>query len=249
MANRLKREMRAAAAEMNFERAAELRDMLGQLQALESRQRVVDVEGSDRDVVGVARDGADACGVVLRFARGSCWGARRCFLATRPDESDESAFGAFVTRHYTDRAIRDDGSIPPEVVRPRGLRGPRLLERVLREHAGRAVRVHVPQRGEKVQLVELAGQNARHLLEERKLHGGAGRRQRAPDALYELQEVLELESVPRTILCFDISHTQGSEVVASGVFFENGEPNKGEYKKFKIRGEWGNDDFAACTRW
>jgi excinuclease ABC subunit C len=70
-------------------------------------------------------------------------------------------------------------------------------------------------------------------------------KERAPDALYELQEVLELSVVPRRIVCFDISHTQGSETVASCVFVEDGAPNKSEYRRFRIRGEWGNDDFRS----
>jgi excinuclease ABC subunit C len=252
VADRQKAEMQAAALEMNFERAAELRDAVQQLEALERRQRVVDVSGNDRDVVGFARDRGDACGVVLLIREGKLLGREVSFLSNAGDEEDESAFNAFVTRHYTERAVRDDASIPPEVFLACDFEDRGVLQELLREHAGRAVRLHVPQRGEKVQLVELAEQNARHLLEERRMVAQAAA-SRAPDALYELQEVLELESVPRTIVCFDISHTQGSEVVASGVFFENGEPNKGEYKKFKIRGEWGNDDFASMhevvTRW
>jgi excinuclease ABC subunit C len=244
VANRLKEEMAAAAQGMNFERAAELRDSIAQLEALERRQRIVDVSGSDRDVVGFARDGAEACGVVLLIREGKLLGREVSFLADLGDESDEAAFAAFATRHYTDRAILDVESIPPEVFFPVEFGDRGVLQELLREQARRAVRTYVPQRGEKVQLVELAAQNARHQLEERKLLAKTAAT-RAPDALYELAEVLELPQVPRTIICFDISHTQGSEVVASGVFFENGEPNKGEYKRFKIRGEWGNDDFAS----
>jgi excinuclease ABC subunit C len=252
VARRLKAEMAAAAAEMNFERAAELRDAVAQLEALERRQRVVDVAGADRDVVGFARDGAEGCGVVLLIREGKLLGREVTFLTGLAEEGDESAFSAFATRHYTDRAIRDAESVPGEVYLPMDFADRPVLEEVLRDHVRRAVRIRIPQRGEKVQLVELAAQNARHQLEERKLVAQTAAT-RAPDALYELQEVLELQSVPRTILCFDISHTQGTEVVASGVFFENGEPAKGEYKKFKIRGEWGNDDFASMhevvTRW
>ena len=244
VADRLKREMQAAAMEMNFERAAELRDAVAQLEALERRQRVVDVAGSDRDVVGFARDGADGCGVVMLIREGKLLGREVTFLSNLGDESDASAFAAFATRHYTERAIRDAASVPPEVFFPADFDDREVLGQLLRGQAGRAVRLHVPQRGGKAQLVELAEQNARHLLEERKLVTQAAA-SRAPDALYELQEVLELQSVPRTMVCFDISHTQGSEVVASGVFFDNGEPAKGEYKRFKIRGEWGNDDFAS----
>ncbi|HYJ81170.1 MAG TPA: excinuclease ABC subunit UvrC [Longimicrobiaceae bacterium] len=244
VATRLTAEMRAAAAEMSFERAAELRDSISQLEALERRQRVVDVSGSDRDVAGFARDGAEGCAVVLLIREGKLLGREVTFLTNLADETDEAAFGAFATRHFTERAIRDVESVPPLVSFPMDFPDREVLQEILREAAGRAVRMHVPRRGEKVQLVELAAQNARHLLEERKLMAqtSAGR---APDALYELQEVLELPAVPRTIVCFDISHTQGSEVVGSGVFFENGEPAKGEYKRFRIRGDWGNDDFAS----
>ena len=244
VADRLKREMQAAAAEMNFERAAELRDAIGQLESLERRQRVVDVSGSDRDVVGFARDGADGCGVVMLIREGKLLGREVQFFTGLTEESDEQALSAFVTRHYTERAILDVASIPPEVFLPADFEDRGVMEQVLRDHGRRAVKLHVPQRGEKVQLVGLAEQNARHLLEERKLVTQASA-SRAPDALYELQEVLELQAVPRTMVCFDISHTQGTEVVASGVFFENGEPAKGEYKRFKIKGEWGNDDFAS----
>jgi excinuclease ABC subunit C len=119
-----------------------------------------------------------------------------------------------------------------------------VLEKWLRERSNMAVKTYVPQRGEKVRLLELASRNARHLLEERRLLA-EGEGERAPDALFELQEVLELPSVPRTIACFDISHTQGTETVASAVFFSNGAPDRSEYRRFRIRGEWGNDDFLS----
>ena len=252
VARRLQAEMQTCALEMNFERAAELRDAIGQLQALERKQQVVDVTGSDRDVVGFARDGSEACGVVLQIREGKLLGREAQFLTNLGDDTDEAALSAFATRLYADRVTRDPDSVPGEIIFPMDFDDRGVLEELLREAAGKAVRLKWPQRGEKVQLVALADQNARHLFEERKLMGNAAA-ERAPDALYELQEVLELPMVPRTMVCFDISHTQGSETVASAVFFENGEPAKGEYRKLKIRGEWGNDDFAsmheAVTRW
>ncbi len=252
VARRLQAEMIKAAGEMNFERAGELRDSIKQLESLERKQQVLDVTGSDRDIVGFARDGADACGVVLQIREGKLLGREAQFLANLVDESDAEAIAAFATRVYADRLHRDPDSMPPEVFFGMDFEDRPVLEELLRAESKRAVRLHVPQRGEKVQLVELADQNARHLLEERKLMGNASA-ERAPDALYELQEVLELSAVPRLMVCFDISHTQGTETVASAVFFENGEPAKGEYRKMKIRGDWGNDDFAsmheAVTRW
>jgi excinuclease ABC subunit C len=114
------------------------------------------------------------------------------------------------------------------------------------------VEVRVPQRGEKAQLVDLANQNARHLLEERTVLAGDGVT-RADDVLYVLQETLDMKVVPRLAICFDVSHLQGAEVVASAVVFRNGEADKDEYRKFRIRGEWGNDDFASMaevvSRW
>jgi excinuclease ABC subunit C len=243
-AERIRGQMQAAAAEMDFERAAELRDSLASLEALEARQTVVDLEGGDRDVIGLARDGADGCGVVLRIREGKLLGRETQFLGNLEGEPDEEVLSTFATRFYAQRSGIDGYDLPPEVFFPLDFEDRPLLEALLRERAGRAVRSHVPQRGEKVRLVELAEQNARHLLEEWKLMGSAAA-SRAPDALYELQETLELDVVPRMIVCFDISHTQGSEVVASAVVFENGEPSKGEYRKFKVQGEWGNDDFAS----
>ncbi|HEX2094660.1 MAG TPA: excinuclease ABC subunit UvrC [Longimicrobiaceae bacterium] len=243
-AERIREQMRAAAAEMDFERAAELRDALAALEALEARQMVVDLEGTDRDVIGLARDGADGCGVVMRIREGKLLGREAQFLTNLDGEPDDRVLATFVTRFYTVRAVEEGADLPPEIFFPLDFEDRPVLESFLREQAGRAVRTHVPQRGEKVRLVELAEQNARHLLEEWKLLRSAAA-SRAPDALYELQEVLELDVVPRLIVCFDISHTQGSETVASGVVFENGQPNKGEYRKFRIKGEWGNDDFRS----
>jgi excinuclease ABC subunit C len=244
VAARLRDDMNAAAAEMNFERARELRDAIQQLDSLEQRQRIVDVEGSDRDVVGFARDGAEGCGVVLQIREGKLLGREAQFLTNLADESDEDALAAFVESLYAGRAQRDPEGVPGEILIPHDFADRGVLEEMLRRVCGRVVRVRAPKRGEKVSLVELADQNARHLQEERKLMGNAAG-ERAPDALYALQEALELPTVPRTLVCFDISHTQGSETVASAVFFENGEPNKGEYRKMKVKGEWGNDDFAS----
>jgi excinuclease ABC subunit C len=121
-----------------------------------------------------------------------------------------------------------------------------VLEEILSGMASRRVQILVPQRGDKLRLLGLAAQNARHLLEERSVLSETVPK-RADDTLYELQEALSLKVVPRFIVCFDISHTQGSEVVASAVAFQNGEPHKAEYRHFKIRGEWGNDDYRSMA--
>ena len=243
-AGRIREQMEAAAAELVFERAAELRDALGQLERLESRQKVLDVQGADRDVVGFARDGDAGCGVVLRIREGKLLGREVQFLSNLDGESNAAAIAALATRFYAPRTLEEHPEVPDEILFPEDFEDRQALETLLRERLGLAVRVRIPQRGDKLSLIELAEQNARHLLEEWKLIGNAAQT-RAPDALYELQEVLELGLVPRVIVCFDVSHTQGTETVASAVIFTNGEPNKAEYRKFRIKGDWGNDDFRS----
>ncbi|MEX2584323.1 MAG: excinuclease ABC subunit UvrC [Gemmatimonadota bacterium] len=245
-AQRLQIEMEEAAAEMRFERAAELRDALAHLGRLEAQQKVVDVSGSDRDVIGLARDGDQACGVILRIREGKLLARETVHLVNLEGEPDEAVLGTFATRFYTARSKDTAVDVPPEIILPLAFEDREVLEGWLRSRVGRAVRLSVPQRGEKVRLVELAAQNARHVMEERKLLGD-GSSGRAPDALYELQEVLELPNVPRTIACFDVSHTQGSETVASAVFLTNGMPDRSEYRRFRIRGEWGNDDYRSLS--
>ncbi len=243
-ARHIRAQMEEAAAEMHFERAAELRDALSHLDALEARQKVMDIAGADRDGVGLARDGEEACGVIMRIREGKLLGRETIFLTNLEGEEESAILSTLATRYYTVRSIDHGSDLPPEILFPAEFEDRPILEGLLRERAGRAVRTLVPQRGEKTRVVALASQNARHMLEERRLLERAATT-RAPDALYELQEVLELDSVPRSIVCFDISHTQGTETVASAVWFENAAPNKGEYRKLKIRGDWGNDDFRS----
>jgi excinuclease ABC subunit C len=241
---RVEREMLEASEALDFERAARLRDALQGLRAMEERQRVLDVRGGDQDVLGIARDGDRACGVLLRIRGGVLLGRDVDFFENVDEQSDAELLAAAATRFYLGRGDYGTAELPREVLFGGEFEDREVLEEVLSELAGHRVRTLVPQKGDKVRLLSLADQNARHLLEERAVLSEVVR-ERADDALYDLEEALELRVVPRRIVCFDISHTQGSEVVASAVFFENGEPEKGEYRRFKIRGEWGNDDFRS----
>lgn len=241
---RLRAEMADAAAQLQFERAAELRDAVGQLELLESRQKVVDVEGADRDVLALARDGDEACGVVLRIREGKLLGREAVFLSNLDGEPDDAVIAAVATRFYASSAASFATDVPAEVLFPTDFEDRPVIEALLRDRSGEAVRTHIPQRGDKVRLVELAEQNARHLLEEQQMLRNRAA-EPAPDALYELQEVLDLTQVPRTLVCFDISHTQGTETVAAAVTFENGKPQKAGYRRLRIKGDWGNDDYRS----
>jgi excinuclease ABC subunit C len=243
---RVEGQMQDAAARLDFERAAERRDVLQGLDAIERRQRALDVRGGDVDVLGVARVGARACGVRLRIRKGKLLGRELDFFENVDSADASDLLSAVATRFYLGRGEEVADDLPREIVVPEDFADRRALEEVVSRRAERAVRIHVPERGAKVRLVDLAAQNARHLLEERRvLRQDAA--ERADDVLYELQEALDLKVVPRRIVCFDISHTQGSEVVGSAVTFENGAPRKAGYRRFRVRGDWGNDDVRSMA--
>ncbi len=242
--DRVKADMTQAAERMEFERAANLRDVLNGLESIERRQRAVDLRGGDSDVVGVARDADRACAVLLRIRDGKLLGRELDFFENTGEESDQSLLSTAATRFYFGQGDYGVSDLPREIFFPYEFEDRRLIEELLNTEVKRRISTHVPQKGDKMRLIELASTNARHLLEERVVLD-ENARARADDVLYELQEALELKVVPRVIVCFDISHMQGSEVVGSGVVFVNGESKKGEYRRFRIKGDWGNDDFRS----
>jgi excinuclease ABC subunit C len=242
--SRVTTDMARAVESLDFERAATLRDVLAGLDALDRRQRALDVRGGDTDVIGVARDRDQACAVLLRVRDGKLLGREVDFFENLGDADDAEVAGTACTRFYFGRGEHGTTDLPREVLLPVDIEDRAVVEELLTLTAERRVATHVPVRGAKLRLVELASQNARHLLEERAVLGHAVE-SRADDVLYDLQEALELKVVPRLIACFDISHTQGTEVVGSAVAFRNGEPDKSEYRRFRIRGDWGNDDFRS----
>jgi excinuclease ABC subunit C len=238
--------MKGAADVLDFERAAVLRDVLAGLASIEQRQRALDIRERDLDVLGIARDGDIACAVLLRIRAGKLLGREVDFFANVGDEPDATLLGTAATRAYFGRGDAGLADLPREVLFPADFEDRELVGSMLTERAGRNVEAHVPQRGDKVRLIELANQNARHLLEERTVLASDATT-RADDFLYDVQEALDMKVVPRLAVCFDISHTQGDEVVGSAIVFRNGEPDKSEYRKYRIRGEWGNDDFASMA--
>ena len=243
---RVQSEMRDAAHKMEFERAANLRDVLTGLASIERRQRAIDIRGGDVDVLGTARDGDRGCAVLLRIRDGKLLGRELDFFENVSEESDASLLEAAATRFFFGRGDYGLADLPREVLFPMEFEDRATIEELLSEEAKRRIATHVPQKGDKQRLIELASQNARHLLEERVVLDESVR-DRAEDVLYEVQEALELKVVPRVIVCFDISHLQGSEVVASGVVFVNAESRKSEYRRFRIKGDWGNDDFRSMA--
>ncbi|MBI4540386.1 MAG: excinuclease ABC subunit UvrC [Gemmatimonadetes bacterium] len=245
---RVAAQMGKAATALDFERAAHLRDVLSGLDALAAQQRVQRVGGGDLDVVGLARDGGFACGVVLRVRRGVLLGLESHRFRKIEDERDADLLAALAGRFYLGRGEQGTTGLAGEILFPADVDDRRLFEEVLSSAAGRRVQMRVPQRGEKLRLIELANENARLRLEEQVAGSSRALERADPDAaLYDLQERLGLKVVPRLMVCFDVSHTQGSETVASAAVFENGEPYKAEYRRMRIRGDWGNDDCRSIA--
>ena len=233
---RVKQRIQLAAESLDFERAAELRDILQHLERLEEPTVVMEVEGGDRDVLGYARDGADACVTWMRIRAGKLLARDHQFFENIDEETDAAVLEAFLVGPYRIAQERAKELLVPL----------ELEDREVVEESLDAAKIHVPQRGPRRELVDLATQNARHLLEEARLTGDETE-ERAGDPVYELQRQLGLQRVPRSLICFDISHAQGTDTVASCVWFQNGRPYRAEYRKFKVRDVQGIDDFASMN--
>ena len=231
---RVRQRMQNASSAMDYERAAELRDALRHLEQMDEPTVVMRVEGGDQDAVGFARDGDDACVVVLRVRSGKLVARDQRFLEHVEGESDGAILEAFLAGPYL---IGNDRA--PELLIPLDFE-----DRVLLEPSLGATRIRIPQRGPRRELLDLAEQNARHLLEEFKLASSEAE-ERATNPVYELQRELGLTKVPRSMVCFDISTNHGMDTVASCVWFENGRPRRAEYRKFRIKTVEGSDDFAS----
>ena len=231
---RVRSRMADAAEKLDFERAAELRDALLHFDKMEEPASISTADGGDRDVVGYARDGDDACVAVLRIRDGKLLARDHRLLENTEDEADGDVLAAFLARTWPSAEERAFELLVPFD----------FADRELLQASVAGLRILVPQRGAKRDLVELAERNARHLLEELKLASDEAD-ERASDPVYELQRELGLQRVPRAVVCFDISHAQGRDTVASAVWFENGRPRRSEYRKFKVKTVEGIDDFAS----
>ena len=234
---RVTERMAAASDAMDYERAAEMRDAIAQLQKMEEPSVVLSVEGGDRDVVGYARDGDDACVAILRLRAGRLLGREYRFLEHIEDEPDADVLSAYLGSTYlaaTDRA--------EELLVPFDFEDRELVEQTLGN-----THILIPQRGPRRELIDLAEQNARHLLEEFKL-AGMEADERAADPVYELGRELGLQKIPRALVCFDNSTAQGKDNVGSIVWFENGRPRRSEYRTMRVKSvdeAHGPDDFAS----
>ena len=231
---RLRERMQEASKQLDFERAARLRDSLQWLDQLERPQPVEVVGGPDADAIGLARDGDDACGVILRFRGGRLVAREHRFLEQVESEPEGAVLSAFLVRFYLPLEARARRVLLPFA--PEDEAALRALDP--------DVLWHTPQRGTNAKQVELAVQNARHLLESLLIEA-FDVEERAADPVYALGRDLGLSAVPRSFVVIDISTNQGRDTVGSLVWFEAGRPRKAEYRRYRIKGPGQQDDFAA----
>ena len=233
---RLRAAMEAAAADERFEEAASLRDQVRTLEKLDTPQKITTDDMEERDLFAAWAEGARAALQVFSVRDGRVVGREGYLLddVTEP----ERLLAAAIQQFYA-----DGRHVPREILVPAELPEQELLEAWLGARRGTLVRIRVPQRGEKVRLLELVTRNARLAFDLEWKHP----RRQSEETIRALRDALDLEVDPRRIECFDISNIQGSDVVASMVCFEDAQPKKSEYRKFRVRGLDGlaPDDFAS----
>jgi excinuclease ABC subunit C len=238
---RLETRMREASDELEFELAARVRDQLASVRKAIERQQMVGTREEDYDLIGVAEDELAASIQVFYVRKGRVVG-RKGLIVDKVEDVETPALVARVVEQLYADARRED--IPKEILVPVGPEDCELYEEFLALNRGSKVRIRVPQRGAKRELLETATLNARESFARYKLRRASDHNARAR-ALVALQEALSLPEAPLRIECFDISNLQGTEIVGSMVVMEDGLPKRSDYRRFKVKTLDGQDDFAS----
>jgi excinuclease ABC subunit C len=232
LVERLRGRMAEAAAATRFEEAALLRDQLAAVERSLEKQRVHMGDLGDRDVIGLHREGSDLAVQVLSMREGRLLDSQALFFRHQ-EFPDAEVLASFLSLYY------EQASPPGEVLLPIEPDGTAPLAEVLSERRGRRVALVTPQRGAKADLLEVAARNARESF--RSWHE---RDERREAGLAALARTLHLARPPRWMECYDISTFQGALPVGSGVSFRDGEPDKANYRRYRVKGVAGQDDFA-----
>lgn len=233
---RLEREMREAAAVEEYERAARLRDDVQALQRALEKQTVVLGDGTDCDVIALAEDPLEAA-IQVFYVRGGRIRGQRGWVV---DKVEEATPGELVEQFLLQ--MYGEATIPREILVPARPPDEAALIELLSEQRGSRVDLRVPQRGDKKSLMETVERNAKESLAQHKLRRASDLTTRSR-ALQEIADALDLDQAPLRIECYDVSHIQGENVVASMVVFEDGLARKSEYRRFSIR--TGEGDVAS----
>jgi len=233
----IRHEMNEAAEKLEFERAATLRDQLRALEKVAQKQHIILPGGGDQDVIAFAREDGDACVQLFYIRNGRLVGREYVLLEGTDEELDSEIMGQFIQQFYNEAV-----NVPPEILLEQNLDEMRIIQQWLRSKRGADVAIKVPKQGSKKKLVEMAHSNALETLNTLRAEWQS-EAYRHSEAIADLQEALDLSEPPVRIECYDISHTQGTNVVGSMVVFDKGVPSKRDYRKFKIKQDK-NDDYA-----
>ncbi len=237
ISNRLKERMEKLSEEMKYEEAAKIRDQLRAIESVIQKQRAVSHDQIDRDIIAVATEGGDACVALLQVREGILIGQEHYIVATAGESIGEIVRN-FIPRYYKTATI-----YPNEIIIPTEISDAELIEEFLKEKAEHRIYIIVPQRGEKVELIDMALHNAKHNLDLYLIQKSATKT-RAHHSVYSLERDLYLKTLPRTMAAFDISNLGKDLAVGSVVFFSDGQPKKSEYRRMRIRSVEGQDDFS-----
>jgi excinuclease ABC subunit C len=236
----LERQMEAAAEDLDFERAALLRDRIAAVNEVLARQRIINTTRTDdQDVIALASQDDETCAQIFFFRNGKLAGRESFILKGTRDTSPEEIMASFIQQFYEHAP-----AIPGEIVVEHEPEDSDNLSDWLRELRHGAVTITQPKRGEKVRLVEMVAQNAKESLEQERIRWLSDS-QKTTLALTELQEAFNLPALPQRIECYDISNIQGTANVGSMVVFEQGKPKNSDYRRFKIKSVTGADDYAS----
>ena len=235
VADEIKTQMLDAADNLEFELAASLRDRLNAVEALGQKQLVTAGSLADTDVVGYAQTETKACFSVLHFSAGNLLD-KEYEVFPLPDDKQE-AVSSLMKQYYLNR-----GLAPKRVLLPFAVDDGELFSQLMEQRFGRHTKLHVPQRGDNVRLVELANKNAQEEAER-----FTDKEERVSATIALLGKMLSMEP-PKRIESFDISNISGTDIVASMVVFVEGKPHKSAYKRFKLEGMLGQDDYSSMRQ-
>jgi len=227
----LNRRMKKAASEQEFEQAAHWRDTIRTLQHIKERPKLISVKLENKDIFGFFRDNERIAFYVFLMRRGRVVESEEFILREKKSISDERMLSKFLSKFYEDRQERPDKILLPFASRIQEELSTKTLPGIQKK-----IEIIIPQKGENKKLIELANKNAEILLHKRK---------KKSSPLMEIKKILDLESLPKRIEGFDISNIGGQEAVGSLVVFENGQPKKEDYRKYKIKTVLGPNDVAS----
>jgi len=246
----LSQKMDDAAMNERFEEAAVLRNKIISLEVYESKQKIVSEDMLDKDIVNFVKEQDDACVMILNIRDGKVVGKRHYYLDSVEDKSNTELLELVLFKHYSDNTfIPDEVHLPEDAIDEEEIdeTGISAIEQWFDKISNNKIKLLIPKRGEKVQLMQMVKANAQYMLDELKLQ--RLKREFIPNSITALKRDLRLTKLPRRIECFDISHIQGTDTVASMVVFYDGKPKKSDYRKFKLEtilNEVGKpDDFAS----